>query len=405
MERARLVELLDRRSNLKANAGPTVVTATDAARFMADFSAAVAAGGDVFLADPAWGEAERRELAELLRRPPEPRAGDRGWLMVPTGGTSGGLRFARHDLGTVGAAVEGFRAHFGVNKVNAVGVLPLHHVSGLLAWLRGVLSGGEYRGLAWREVEAGPWPELPARPDGWFCSLVPTQLERLLRLPGAVAWLRGFRGVFIGGGPSWPALLERAAEARLPLLLSYGMTETAAMVAAQRPGDFAAGDRSCGTALPHARLEIGADGAVVIRADSLWRGYYPGWREPGPLVTPDFGALDAAGRLTLRGRGDGVVISGGEKIQPEEVEAALRATGQFADVAVVGVADAEWGSRLVALYPRGAPPDMAVVAETLSGQLARHKHPKAFVAVADWPRNAQGKLNRARLAELAQGRA
>jgi O-succinylbenzoic acid--CoA ligase len=255
--------------------------------------------------------------------------------------------------------------------------------------------------MAWREVEAGPWPALPARPDGWFCSLVPTQLERLLRLPGAVAWLRGFRGVFVGGGPSWPGLLERAAEAHLPLLLSYGMTETAAMVAAQRPGDFAAGDRTCGTALPHARLEIGADGAVVIRADSLWRGYYPDWREPGPLATPDLGALDAAGRLTLRGRGDGVVISGGEKIQPEEVEAALRATGQFADVAVVGVPDAEWGSRLVALYPQEGAPDLVVVAEALGGRLARHKHPKAFVAVADWPRNAQGKLNRARLAELA----
>ena len=65
-------------------------------------------------------------------------------------------------------------------------------------------------------------------------SLVPTQLQRLLALPAAVAWLRGFRVIFVGGGPVWPELSDAAARAELPVSLSYGLTETAAMVTALR---------------------------------------------------------------------------------------------------------------------------------------------------------------------------
>jgi len=96
-----------------------------------------------------------------------------------------------------------------------------------------------------------------------------------------------------------------------------------------------------------------------------------------------------------------VVITGGKKVQPAEVEAALRATGEFADVAVVGVPDAEWGQVVVACYATaGRPPDLARMPAALAG-LAAFKRPKRFVPIADWPRNAQGKLNRVALAAAA----
>ena len=59
-----------------------------------------------------------------------------GWLGLPTGGTSGRSRFARHDEVTLTTAVRGFCAHFGLERVNAVGVLPAYHVSGLMARVR-----------------------------------------------------------------------------------------------------------------------------------------------------------------------------------------------------------------------------------------------------------------------------
>lgn len=395
-----------------------VISETKPERFMAALADAVGGTGDVFLADPGWGETEWDQFHSLLATgatlttapfvqndqgagAPVPSGNETGWLMIPTGGTSGILRFARHDGATLAAAVTGFTKHYGLRQVNAVGVLPLHHVSGLMAWMRCALTGGEYLQADWKEIEAGRRPALRSAAEGWVLSLVPTQLERLLRDRAAIDWLRGFRLIVLGGGPAWPDLLNRAAAERLPLSLSYGMTETAAMVTALLPADFQAGVRSSGWALPHAVVKTSAEGVVVIAGKSLFRGYYPGWREPGEFATEDLGSLDPFGRLTVSGRRDGVIITGGEKVNPSEVEAVLRATGEFADVTVVGLPHAEWGAEVVALYPANPAPDLAKVAVALAGQLARHKLPRRFVAVPDWPRNAQGKLNRTDLLRQA----
>ena len=250
-----------------------------------------------------------------------------------------------------------------------------------------------------RAIAEGRLPDLGG--VGWVTSLVPTQLERLLGGEAGRRWLARFAVVHLGGGPAWPALLEAAAGAGIRLSPGYGMTETAAMVFAVRPGDFLAGDRTSGRALPHARGSLSAEGTVVLEAGSLFRGYWPGGRAAGPLVTEDLGAFDAQGRLTILGRRDAVIITGGEKVDPFEVEVALRATGQFGDVAVVGVPDARWGRRVVAVYAGGGrAPDAAAVEAGLAG-LAAYKRPKALVALTPWPRSAQGKVNRAELERRA----
>jgi len=99
-----------------------------------------------------------------------------------------------------------------------------------------------------------------------------------------------------------------------------------------------------------------------------------------------------------------LIITGGEKVDPAEVERVLRGTGQFADVAVIGVPDAKWGEAVVACYPEEfAPHDLEAVGRVLGSHLAGFKHPKRYVAVARWPRNAQGKVNRAELRKHAGG--
>lgn len=400
MERSGLARLL---GGVSAQ-GPSrlVVGESDPRRFMAAFARAVGGKGEVLLTDPNWGAHERVQLDALLRAEPSsvlrPPSSGTGWLMVPTGGTGGRLKFARHDAATIATAVRGFARHFGLPQVNAAGLLPLHHVSGLMAWMRCVLTGGEYLPLDWKAVEGGARPALPDKAHGWVVSLVPTQLERLLRQEGAVAWLRQFRLILLGGAPSWPALLDRAAELRLPLSPGYGMTETAAMIAALRPEEFLAGARSCGAPLPHVRVSFDEEGTILVGGESVFRGYFPDWREAGDFVTQDGGWLDAHGHLYVAGRRDAVIITGGEKVSPAEVEAVLRGTGEFPDVAVLGVPDREWGECVVAAYPATARPDLARVEAALARLLSPAKRPKRFVAVAAWPVNAQGKVNRAEVA-------
>jgi O-succinylbenzoic acid--CoA ligase len=381
---------------------------------------AVERGGFVFLCDPKWGAEELAQLEEILAEVEREASGarDRGWLCVPSGGTSGRLKFARHDERTLGAAASGFCGHFGLARVNAVDVLPGHHVSGLMARVRCAATGGRHVAWSWKELEAGVRPELTAELDGWVLSLVPTQLQRLMGSTAAIEWLQNFRVIFVGGGPAWAELTEEAAKTQLPVSLCYGMTETAAMVTALRPEEFAVGVRSCGAVMPHARVEIvddatgaavvaGETGLVRIEGASLFRGYVSGaaagvgeerTAEGGrSFVTEDLGRIDAAGRLQVIGRRDAVIITGGKKVFPAEVEAVLRASGEFADVAVMGRADADWGQRVVAFYPAGGKAPEIKRVEAALEAVAGYKRPKQFIAVAVWPRNEQGKVNRATL--------
>lgn len=401
MERAGLARLL---GGVAAHgAARRLIIESDPRRFQQALAHACGGRGEVFLGNPDWGAAEHNQVDALFAsNPAEAGDGERGWLMIPTGGTSGRIRFARHDSETITAAVRGFTRHFALPQVNAVGLLPLYHVSGFMAWMRGVLTGGEYRPFEWKQIERGERPALPAKTHGWVISLVPTQLERLLRDTSAVAWLRGFRIIFLGGAPAWPQLLDQAAALQLPLSPGYGMTETAAMVAGLRPEEFLAGARSNGALLPHITASFGAEGEIGLHGASLFHGYYPAWRDAAePFVTSDGGYVDERGQLHVTGRRDAVIITGGEKVDPNEIEAALRGTGEFPEVVVVGVPDAEWGQRVVAVYPGEAKPNLAVVQTALARLLTAPKRPKQFVPLSPWPVNAQGKVNRAVVAAAA----
>jgi len=352
-----------------------------------------AVGRMLFVLDPGWGPEARREAEALLTLPDgRPPQEERGWLALPTGGSGGGVKWARHDEATLAAAVAGLRAHFLIGSINAVDVLPAHHVSGLMARVRAEVSGGTHLPWAWKRLEAGDCPELLGRPDGWVLSLVPTQLQRLLRQPAATAWLRGLRVVFLGGGPAWPDLLRRAREEGLRLAPSYGMTETAAMVAAVRPEEFLAGREEL-RPLPHAELAVDGEGRLRVSGASVCRGLWPEWRDEGRWTTGDRAEARGEGWVIL-GRADQVIITGGRKVDAARVEAALRGAGVWDDVVVLGMPDPEWGESVVAFHPAGSPRADPVAA--LAG-LAAWERPRRWVAIEVWPRNAAGKVDRAAL--------
>ncbi len=374
--------------------GPVLVSASEPEAFLTFAIAAIQSHCPVFLANPRWQSYEWQQVQSLIQPTwhNTVRMGDAdeavcietaASIMIPTGGSSGQIRFAMHTEASLAAAVAGIQAHFGVTTINSFCVLPLFHVSGWLQVMRSGLSGGRL------VLPQGDWRDYD--PSGFWLSLVPTQLHRLLQDPDWTTWLRRFDLIFLGGAPATAALLAAAQAAKLSLVLCYGATETAAMVTAQRPGQFLSGDRNCGPVLPHATVQLDAAGLINIQAQSLMQGYYPHLETCRTWCSRDRGYFDAQGNLHLQGRDVPTINSGGEKIDPNEVETLLRSSGLVDDVIVLGLPDREWGEVVTAIYsPATVAP--AVLRAWLQTRLTAYKLPKRWYGRESLPRSSQGKI-------------
>ena len=339
-------------------------------------------------------------------------------ICIPTGGSSGKIRFAVHTWETLSASVEGFVAYFDTPSVNSCCTLPLYHVSGLMQWMRSLLTGGTLAIVpSYKQFFHG----IPRyfNPEDFFISLVPTQLQRLLQKPEVAQWLSQFKTVLLGGAPAWEAVLEQARSYRIRLSPTYGSTETASQVATLKPEEFLDGNDNGGRVLPHAQITIcdesgkelkaNQTGIISVRSRSLFLGYYEDDRSSKVIpqkiskqegvskkefTSDDLGYFDDRGYLYIVGRCSQKMITGGENVFPAEVEAAIRSTDLVADVAVIGIEDREWGEVVAAIY---VPKDMATCEQmlklTLSDRLAKFKHPKRWIKVESIPRNDRGKLN------------
>jgi o-succinylbenzoate---CoA ligase len=332
-------------------------------------------------------------------------------IMIPTGGSSGKIRFAIHTWETLTASVQGFQQYFNVDKINSFCVLPLYHVSGLMQFMRSFTTGGKLAIASFKTLEAGQKCEI--EPEEFFISLVPTQLQRLLQNPDTANWLSRFRAVLLGGAPAWPELLAKARNYQIKLAPSYGMTETASQIATLKPEDFLAGNNSSGQTLPHAKITIRSAkgeilcynqiGNIAVDAQSLALGYYP--ERFGDLQyfqLDDLGFFDKNNYLNIVGRSSDKIITGGENVFPAQVEAAIKNTNLVADVAVIGLPDKDWGQVVTAVcVPANSEVTVKNLQAAIEDKLSKFKRPKNWVIVAQLPRNAQGKLNREQLQELA----
>jgi len=406
----------------------------EAVQFLASFIAARAAKCPIFLCNPNWVQEEWEQVFNLV----EP---DIFWgkivkyqqlpitnyqlpitnyqlpitnyqlIMIPTGGSSGKIRFAIHTWETLTASVQGFQQYFNLDKINSFCVLPLYHVSGLMQFMRSLATGGQLVIQPFKALETGEKSDI--EPEEFFISLVPTQLQRLLQNPDTANWLGRFRAVLLGGAPAWPELLETARNYQIKLAPSYGMTETASQIATLKPADFLAGNNTSGQVLPHAKITIRSAkgeilcynqiGNIAVDAKSLALGYYPekiGDRQYFQL--DDLGFFDKNNCLNIVGRSSDKIITGGENVFPAQVEAAIKNTNLVADVAVIGLPDKDWGQVVTAIYvPANSEVTVKNLQAAIEDKLSKFKRPKNWVVVEQLPRNAQGKVNREKLQQLA----
>jgi O-succinylbenzoic acid--CoA ligase len=213
-----------------------------------------------------------------------------------------------------------------------------------------------------------------------YVSLVPTQLIRLL---DAGVELTGLDAILLGGGPIPAGLVARAAGVGARVVPTYGMTETC--------GGCVYGGR----AMDRVGLRITDEGLVAITGPVLARGYLGGPEFGGEFVSSDLGRLDD-GVLTVLGRADDVVISGGVNVPAQAVEAVLAGDPAVEEAVVVGRDDPQWGQRVVAvLTVRGAGPDQAALRAAVSAHLGAPHAPREFIVLDALPRLPSGKVDRA----------
>lgn len=274
--------------------------------------------------------------------------------------------------------------------------LPPHHIAGLQVVARSVLAGTTPQvltGSFHADDLADGVEEALSRDRTVHVSLVPTQLLDALSSRRATDALARCTSVLVGGAAADPALVERARAASIPVLLTYGMSETCG------------GCVYDGSPLTGARVALGegpgsSSGRVWLGGPMVMSGYLDGelgitvadgtrW-----LATSDLGHLEN-GRLVIDGRIDDVIITGGLKVNASEVAAAVRATGMVEHATVVGLPDPRWGQVITAVVaPSPAWNGPQALREAVAAQLPRTHAPRLVVTVADIPMLESGKVDR-----------
>ncbi len=273
--------------------------------------------------------------------------------------------------------------------------LPVSHISGLGICVRSLVSGTE--------------PVVPERFDpagsdrAWrdcaHVSLVPTQLRRLLAVGTD---LSAFATILLGGAAAPAALLEAARAAGARVVTTYGMSETCG------------GCVYDGEPLAGVRVRTSASGVIELGGPVLFAGYHGNPRATeavladGWFVTSDVGEVDGHGRLRVHGRADEVINTGGEKVAPAAVVAALEGCPGIGEAVVVGVPDPQWGERVTAVVvptDPERPPRLADVRSWVRRRLPAYAAPRALVLVREVPLLRSGKPDREAVRSLARGHA
>jgi O-succinylbenzoic acid--CoA ligase len=269
--------------------------------------------------------------------------------------------------------------------------LPPSHVAGLQVLVRSLISGTE------RTVATAATADALAASGCAHVSVVPTQLVRLLDEPGGVAALAGFSSVLVGGAAAGAAVLERARAAGVNAVTTYGMSETCG------------GCVYDGVPLDGVRVRSDDEGRLRISGPVLLNRYFgrPDLTSAalvdGEFVTSDLGRVEGGvegGRVVVLGRADDVINTGGHKVIPGEVAAALSSCPGVREVVVVGRPDPEWGERVTAVVvpaDPSDPPGLELLRIHVRGTLPRYARPSEVVLTEAIPVLPSGKPDLAAL--------
>jgi acyl-CoA synthetase (AMP-forming)/AMP-acid ligase II len=310
--------------------------------------------------------------------------------------------------------------------------VPLYHVAGIQAMLAAIYGGRTL--VMMRQFEVKEWLEMIQREKATRAMLVPTMLKRVIDDPDFNRYdLKSLKVVTYGAAPMPFEVISKAIRA-LPwvrFINAFGQTETASTITTLGPEDHILegteeerGKKlkrltsSIGRPLPDIEVKIVDEdgkalgplevGEILARGSRIMSGY---WRDEqktkqvitsdGWLRTGDMGWMDEEGYIYLAGRGDDMIIRGGENISPEEVENVLHSHPKVEEAAVIGVSDPEWGQepRAIVVLKEGETATAEEIMEYCRSRLSGFKRPRSVVFLDSLPRNPMGKVLRKKLRE------
>jgi fatty-acyl-CoA synthase len=297
-----------------------------------------------------------------------------------------------------------------------MGVLPLFHIGGCGTSTLGCI-GRLGTNIVVPAFEAGAVLRLIAQERiAWF-PVVPTMVIAMLEHEGfASTDLSSLRLVLTGGTVITPEFVRLVRERfGVDVQVMFGQTEAGGAMCKTFRGDpIETVASTVGRPYPHTAMRIaevatgktaaaGVIGEIRIRSPFMTRGYFDNpaataaaFDDQGYLRTGDLGSLDADGYLRVTGRLKEMIIRGGENIYPREIEDALGEYPGVVEAAVVGVPHPRWGEEVAVALRCGAdaPVDPEAAREFLLGRIARHKVPKLWRIVPDFPRTPSGKIQK-----------
>ncbi|CCQ15184.1 Tyrocidine synthase 3 [Rhodococcus sp. AW25M09] len=365
-----------------------IPTGPAAAAILPRLSRILTGDGPAVLPVPADDPREIRRLHDALV--PGTPIDDGVALVVATSGTTGIPKGAMLSAAALVASATGTEERLG-RPGSWLLALPAHHIAGLQVLLRSVLAGTS---PVIMDVSRGFDPaaliEAVGRMSGplRYTSLVPGQLVKAFEIPEAVAALASLDAVLLGGAATPIPLREKALAAGIRLVRTYGMSETAG------------GCVYDGVPLQNTVIRID-DGRVVLGGRTLASGYrglpdHPAFAEPGWFRTDDAGTV-VDGVLSISGRLDEAISTGGLTVVPQVVEAALATHPAVLECAVVGLPDEKLGQKVVAAVVAATPVTLAELRSHVESALDVTAAPRELFLVDSLPTRGPGKLNRAAL--------
>ncbi|MBM3166872.1 MAG: long-chain-fatty-acid--CoA ligase [Chloroflexi bacterium] len=310
--------------------------------------------------------------------------------------------------------------------------VPLYHVAGIQAMLAAIYGGRTL--VMMRQFEVKEWLDTVQQERATRAMLVPTMLKNIIDYQDFTKYDLSSLQVITYGAASMPFEVISKAIKVLPwvkFINAFGQTETASTITALGPEDHVIEgteeekakklkrlSQSIGKPLPDVEVKIVDEqgkalppfeiGEIVAKGPRIMTGYWQdeqktkqAFTPDGWLITSDRGWMDEEGYVFLAGRGDDMIIRGGENISPEEVEDALHSHPKIDEAAVIGVPDPEWGQqpRAIVVLKQGQAATAEEIMEYCREKLASFKRPRSVVFVDALPRNPMGKVLRKALRE------